>query len=221
MYREADFDNSELPDDMADNEMPMPDGTAANTQETRVYISTANQGESRFGNITFNREGTYSYIIRELNTGQANYRYDEAVYRVVYEVIEVETQNGVREMYVEMSILKNEEVIDDNAGLTFTNVYTAPGGGGGGGGGGTPTKPTPKPTPAAPVTPAGEVLGARRTDPEQQVLGARRGTNKGSVLGARRGKTGEASNASRIMVIAGLSAMIAILAKSSKRKKED
>ena len=218
---EADFDNSELPDDMADNEMPMPDGTAANTQETRVYISTANQGESRFGNITFNREGTYSYIIRELNTGQANYRYDEAVYRVVYEVIEVETQNGVREMYVEMSILKNEEVIDDNAGLTFTNVYTAPGGGGGGGGGGTPTKPTPKPTPAAPVTPAGEVLGARRTDPEQQVLGARRGTNKGSVLGARRGKTGEASNASRLIIIAGLSAMIAILAKSSKRKKED
>ena len=218
---EADFDNSELPDDMADNEMPMPDGTAANTQETRVYISTANQGESRFGNITFNREGTYSYIIRELNTGQANYRYDEAVYRVVYEVIEVETQNGVREMYVEMSILKNEEVIDDNAGLTFTNVYTAPGGGGGGGGGGTPTKPTPKPTPAAPVTPAGEVLGARRTDPEQQVLGARRGTNKGSVLGARRGKTGEASNASRLMVIAGLSAMIALLARASRRKKED
>ena len=218
---EADPANSDLPYDMADDDMPMPDGTAAGAQSVTAQILTANQGETQFKNITFHKEGTYAYKVRELNTGQANYRYDETVYRIVYDVTEVETQSGVRKVYVEMSVLRNDEVIDDNAGLTFTNVYTAPGGGGGGGGGGTPTKPTPKPTPAAPVTPAGEVLGARRTDPEQQVLGARRGTNKGSVLGARRGKTGEASNASRIMVIAGLSAMIALLARASRRKKED
>ena len=216
---QADPDNSNLPQGMDKDKMPMPKGTNAGDQQVTVQIVTANEGEAGFNDIIFNEVGTYSYKIREENTGVANYRYDTVEYRIVYKVSEY-TQNDIPRLQVETQVIRDNAIIGGgDEPLIFTNVYTPPTPGGGGGGGGTPPTTTPRKPPAAPpVVP--EVLGARRTDSEQ-VLGARRGTNKGSVLGARRGKTGEASNASRIMVIAGLSAMIALLARASRRKKED
>ena len=216
---QADPDNSDLPQGMDKDKMPMPKGTNAGDQQVTVQIVTANEGEAGFNDIIFNEVGTYSYKIREENTGVANYRYDTGEYRIVYKVSEY-IQNDIPRLQVETQVIRDNAIIGGgDEPLIFTNVYTPPTPGGGGGGGGTPPTTTPRKPPAAPpVVP--EVLGARRTDSEQ-VLGARRGTNKGSVLGARRGKTGEASNTSRIMVIAGLSAMIALLARASRRKKED
>lgn len=103
------------------------------------------------------------------------------------------------------------EITDVLGTLTVDSVPTTPTPGPG-----PAPKPTPTPT-APPVQPEGEVLGARRTDSEQ-VLGARKDT-RGTVLGARRGKTGEESNSSRLMIMAGLSALLVLLAGGGKKKK--
>ena len=214
---QADPDNSNLPQGMDKDKMPMPKGTNAGDQQVTVQIVTANEGEAGFNDIIFNEVGTYSYKIREENTGVANYRYDTGEYRIVYKVSEYK-QNDIPRLQVETQVIRDNVIIGGgDEQLIFTNVYTPPTPGGGGGGGGTPPTTTPRKPPAAPpVVP--EVLGARRTDSEQ-VLGARKAEPK--VLGARRGKTGEESSAMRLLIIAGLSTMLALLARSSGRKKED
>ena len=63
------------------NGAPTPEGgtTVTNTADTEGY----NFG---FGNITFDKPGTYTYLVKEVNDNKAGYTYDDTTYTVTYTV---------------------------------------------------------------------------------------------------------------------------------------
>lgn len=78
-----------------------PEATAANQANGRFY----------FDPLTFEHEGTYTYTVREKNTGAARVTYDQTVYTVTVVVV---NKNGQL----------TAEVALPDGGLTFTNTYT-------------------------------------------------------------------------------------------------
>ena len=104
-----------------------------------AVIATAANGENgyfAFPALTYDEAGTYTYTVREKNTGASRVTYDTTVYSVTVQVRDEDGQ------------LK-ADIILPASGLTFTNTYTpepAP----------TPaptTKPTNTPAPAATAAP--------------------------------------------------------------------
>ena len=89
---------------------------------TKVLSTAANQANGRFSfaSLVFDAEGTYTYTVREKNTGAARVTYDQTVYKVTVKVV---NKNGQL----------TAEVALPDGGLTFTNTYT----------------PEPTPTPSA------------------------------------------------------------------------
>ena len=87
---------------------------------TKVLSTAANQanGSFSFASLVFDAEGTYTYTVREKNTGAARVTYDQTVYKVT---VVVRDKNGQL----------TAEVALPDGGLTFTNTYTP--------------EPTPKP----------------------------------------------------------------------------
>ena len=87
---------------------------------TKVLSTAANQANGRFSfdPLVFDAEGTYTYTVREKNTGAARVTYDQTVYKVTVKVV---NKNGQL----------TAEVALPDGGLTFTNTYTP--------------EPTPKP----------------------------------------------------------------------------
>ena len=80
----------------------------------RTVLSTAaNQANGRFSfdPLVFDAEGTYTYTVREKNTGAARVTYDQTVYTVTVVVV---NKNGQL----------TAEVALPDGGLTFTNTYT-------------------------------------------------------------------------------------------------
>ena len=87
----------------------------------RTVLSTAaNRANGRFSfdPLVFDAEGTYTYTVREKNTGAARVTYDQTVYKVTVKVVNKDGQ-------------LTAEVALPDGGLTFTNTYTP--------------EPTPKP----------------------------------------------------------------------------
>ena len=144
-------------------------------------------------------------------TGFLDFDLEEMIIRTTGSQTEVGSSSNTYEIEWGPVDKEDYEITDVLGTLTVDSVPTTPTPGPG-----PAPRPTPTPT-APPVQPEGEVLGARRTDSEQ-VLGARKDT-RGTVLGARRGKTGEESNSSRLMIMAGLSALLILLAGGGKKKK--
>jgi pilin isopeptide linkage protein/uncharacterized repeat protein (TIGR02543 family) len=102
---------STLPDNM--NSMPMPGGNA----EQSVALSIIGSGSGGFGDFTFNEPGTYVYRVRELDSAEAGYKYDDSEYLLIYNV---EENNG--ELTCERTIRKNGTEVDGGE-LVFVNKY--------------------------------------------------------------------------------------------------
>lgn len=80
----------------------------------RTVLSTAaNRADGRFyfDPLVFDAEGTYTYTVREKNTGAARVTYDQTVYTVTVVVV---NKNGQL----------TAEVALPDGGLAFTNTYT-------------------------------------------------------------------------------------------------
>ena len=95
---------------------------------TKVLSTATNQanGSFSFDPLAVDAEGTYTYTVREKNTGAARVTYDQTVYTVTVKVV---NKNGQL----------TAEVALPDGGLTFTNTYTP--------------EPTPTPTPTPSATP--------------------------------------------------------------------
>ena len=80
---------------------------------TKVLSTATNQADGRFSfdPIDFTHEGTYTYKVREKNTGAARVTYDQTVYTVTVKVVDKDGQ-------------LTAEVALPDSGLTFTNTYT-------------------------------------------------------------------------------------------------
>lgn len=78
-----------------------------------VLLKAANRadGSFSFDPLVFDAEGTYTYTVREKNTGAARVTYDQTVYTVTVVVV---NKNGQL----------TAEVALPDGGLTFTNTYT-------------------------------------------------------------------------------------------------
>ena len=78
-----------------------------------VLLKAANQadGSFSFAPLPFEAEGTYTYTVREKNTGASRVTYDQTVYTVTVVVV---NKNGQL----------TAEVALPDGGLTFTNTYT-------------------------------------------------------------------------------------------------
>lgn len=103
---------------------------------TKVLSTAANRADGRFyfDPLVFDAEGTYTYTVREKNTGAARVTYDQTVYTVT---VKVEDKGGQL----------TAEVALPDGGLTFTNTYT----------------PEPTPAPASTAQPAVAAQSSPRT----------------------------------------------------------
>ena len=164
--------------------LPMPNGL--NAESVQASLQTGTEKEMTFGSLSFTQAGTYVYRLKEINTGAANYTYDETSYTIIYET--------THRMTGKRTIKRGEEILPEASACTFTNIYVAPGGG---------TTPgtsgeTPGTNPGTPgirggsVPQGGDVLGARRDtgrNPEKPSL-----LDSPAVLGMRRALTGDGFN---------------------------
>lgn len=95
------------------NGAPTPEGgtTVTNTAATEGY----NFG---FGNITFDKPGTYTYLVKEVNDNKAGYTYDGTTYTVTYTVTD-NVATGKLELSRAISV-------DDEArdAIVFNNSFT-------------------------------------------------------------------------------------------------
>jgi|GEM_PF-2543591 len=125
----------------ADDSYPMPAGSTGGIR----IVTITGSGSAEFGNISYTKPGTYSYICYELNGGILGYTYDTTVYTLTVEVTAENDRLSARSTY---------GVRGGGAagGFQFTNTYRATGNPGGGGGGGSTPQPSATPTPAS--TPA-------------------------------------------------------------------
>ena len=210
----ADPDHSTLP--AGRSYLPMPNGL--NTESVQASLQTGTEKETTFGSLSFTQAGTYAYRLKEINTGAANYTYDETSYTITYKIrIDEKTHETIGERTIE----RGGELLPAASACTFTNIYVAPGGGT------TPGTPgTPGTNPGTPGVRGGSVPGGG------DVLGARRGTEGKSekpslleapaVLGMRRALTGDGFDLAMhtgAAVLCSCAAVLLILAGREQKKK--
>ena len=196
--------------------LPMPNGV--NADQTQVSLQTGTEKETTFGSLSFTQAGTYVYRLKEINTGAANYTYDETSYTITY-VISIDKNHN---MIGKRTIERGGELLPEASACTFTNTYVAPGGG-----------TTPGTSGETPGTNPG-VPGVRGGSVPQggDVLGARRGTEGKSekpslldspaVLGMRRALTGDGFDLvmhTGAAVLCSCAAVLLILAGGEQKKK--
>ena len=206
----ADPDHSFLP--AGRSYLPMPNGL--NAESAQASLQTGTEKETTFGwSLSFTQAGTYVYRLKEINTGAANYTYDETSYTITYEIrIDEATHKTIGKRTIE----RGGEILPEASACTFTNIYVAPGGG---------TTPgtsgeTPGTNPGVPVPQGGEVLGARRDtgrNPEKPSL-----LDSPAVLGMRRALTGDGFDLAMhtgAVVLCSCAAVLLILAGREQKKK--
>jgi pilin isopeptide linkage protein len=101
----------------ANPDNPMPAGSSNNSKTVTVTGS----GSAEFGTWSYTKEGVYTYIVHEVDTGLTGYTYDTAVYVITDAVAAADGQ------------LVLTRVVTNNAGkrvssMAFINKYTAQGG---------------------------------------------------------------------------------------------
>ena len=94
---------------------PMPHGAVNGVSE----ITITGSGTKRFGSISFEKPGQYTYQIDEINDGAEGYQYDNSIYTLIYQVTAKEDGVGTD---VKMLVRKNQKETDLTI-LTFTNIY--------------------------------------------------------------------------------------------------
>lgn len=197
--------------------LPMPNGL--NAESAQVSLQTGTEKETTFGSLSFTQAGKYVYRLKEINTGAANYTYDETSYTIIYEI---QIDGTTHRMTGKRTIKRGEEILPEASACTFTNIYVAPGGG---------TTPgtsgeTPGTNPGTPGIRGGSVPQGG------DVLGARRGTEGKSekpslldapaVLGMRRALTGDGFDLAMhtgAVVLCSCAAVLLILAGGKQKKK--
>lgn len=193
--------------------LPMPNGL--NAESVQASLQTGTEKETTFGSLSFTQAGKYVYRLKEINTGAANYTYDETSYTITYEIrIDENTHQTIGKRTIE----RGEELLPAASACTFTNTYVAPGGG--------TTPGTPGTNPGTPgvrggsVPQGGEVLGARRDtgrNPEKPSL-----LDSPAVLGMRRALTGDGFDLAMhtgAVVLCSCAAVLLILAGREQKKK--
>ena len=207
----ADPDHSTLP--AGRSYLPMPNGL--NTESVQASLQTGTEKETTFGSLSFTQAGTYVYRLKEINTGAANYTYDETSYTITYEIrIDEATHKTIGKRTIE----RGGELLPAASACIFTNTYAAPGGG--------TTPGTPGTNPGTPGVRGGSVPQGG------DVLGARRGTEGKSekpslleapaVLGMRRALTGDGFDLAMhtgATVLCSCAAVLLILAGREQKKK--
>ena len=197
--------------------LPMPNGL--NAESVQASLQTGTEKEMTLGSLSFTQAGTYAYRLKEINTGAANYTYDETSYTITYEIrIDENTHQTIGKRTIE----RGGELLPAASACTFTNTYVAPGGG---------TTPgtsgeTPGTNPGTPGIRGGSVPQGG------DVLGARRGTEGKSekpslldapaVLGMRRALTGDGFDLAMhtgATVLCSCAAVLLILAGREQKKK--
>ncbi|MBF0995583.1 MAG: hypothetical protein HXK82_09345 [Lachnospiraceae bacterium] len=197
--------------------LPMPNGL--NAESVQASLQTGTEKEMTLGSLSFTQAGTYAYRLKEINTGAANYTYDETSYTITYEIrIDENTHQTIGKRTIE----RGGELLPAASACTFTNTYVAPGGG---------TTPgtsgeTPGTNPGTPGIRGGSVPQGG------DVLGARRGTEGKSekpslldspaVLGMRRALTGDGFDLAMhtgAAVLCSCAAVLLILAGGEQKKK--
>ena len=193
--------------------LPMPNGL--NTESVQAGLQTGTEKETTFGSLSFTQAGTYVYRLKEINTGAANYTYDETSYTITYEIrIDEATHKTIGKRTIE----RGGELLPAASACIFTNTYAAPGGG--------TTPGTPGTNPGTPGVRGGSVPQGG------DVLGARRGTEGKSekpslleapaVLGMRRALTGDSFDLAMhtgATVLCSCAAVLLILAGREQKKK--
>ena len=193
--------------------LPMPNGL--NAESAQASLQTGTEKETTFGSLSFTQAGTYAYRLKEINTGAANYTYDETSYTIIYEI---SIDENTHQTIGTRTIKRGRELLPATSVCTFTNTYVAPGGG---------------TTPGTPGTNSG-TPGVRGGSVPQggDVLGARRGTEGKSekpslldapaVLGMRRALTGDGFDLAMhtgAVVLCSCAAVLLILAGGEQKKK--
>ena len=193
--------------------LPMPNGL--NAESVQASLQTGTEKETTFGSLSFTQAGKYVYRLKEINTGAANYTYDETSYTITYEI---SIDEATHEKIGKRTIERGEELLPAASACTFTNTYVAPGGG--------TTPGTPGTNPGTPgvrggsVPQGGEVLGARRDtgrNPEKPSL-----LDSPAVLGMRRALTGDGFDLAMhtgAVVLCSCAAVLLILAGGEQKKK--
>ena len=103
-----------------DKSYPMPNGA----KEDTLTLSINGEGTAEVGQITFAQTGTYTYTIKEVNTGKTGYGYDGSVYKIKYEVKE-NTSSGI--LSAARTITKDGAPVKDQKAVSFkfTNSFKA------------------------------------------------------------------------------------------------
>lgn len=116
-----------------DENYPMPKDSVDGVKA----VTIAGEGETEFGAWSYTEEGTYVYVVSEVNAGEAGYKYDDVVYTIT-DVVTDEDGQLVLERTITDGQKKEVESYD------FINVYD-------------PNTPTPT---SAPDDPKGTVPSA-------------------------------------------------------------
>lgn len=137
-----------------DPSYPMPAGSQNGVKE----ISILGQGIEEIGLITFTAAGHYSYTVRERDTGEAGYTYDDSVFVITYDVTE---QSG--QLVSKRTVTKDGVEVTGFTAATFTNAYQ---------GGGTDDPPGPNPpgpNPPGPNPPGPNPPGPNPPGPDDPI----------------------------------------------------
>lgn len=197
--------------------LPMPNGL--NAESVQASLQTGTEKEMTLGSLSFTQAGRYVYRLKEINTGAANYTYDETSYMITYEIrIDEKTHQTIGKRTIE----RGGELLPAASACTFTNTYAAPGGGTTPGtSGGTPgTNPGVPGVRGGSVPQGGDVLGARRgTEGKSEKPSL---LDAPAVLGMRRALTGEGFDLAMhtgATVLCSCAAVLLILAGGEQKKK--
>ena len=197
--------------------LPMPNGL--NAESVQASLQTGTEKEMTLGSLSFTQAGRYVYRLKEINTGAANYTYDETSYMITYEIrIDEKTHQTIEKRTIE----RGGELLPAASACTFTNTYAAPGGGTTPGtSGGTPgTNPGVPGVRGGSVPQGGDVLGARRgTEGKSEKPSL---LDAPAVLGMRRALTGDGFDLAMhtgATVLCSCAAVLLILAGGEQKKK--
>ena len=107
-----------------DKRPPMPTGANNGTKT----VTVEGEGTQNFGEITFDKAGTYCYQVVEGTGENADYTYDTTIYELTY-VVTAKDGKLVAEESIHTQTDKTSDKGSDKAtaeSLTFTNKYTKP-----------------------------------------------------------------------------------------------
>ena len=95
----------------------MPNGSTNGAKE----IAIVGAGSGNFGVVGFYKAGVYTYTVRELNTGEPNYKFDESVFKVTVTVTDISAAKDGSKLSAQTVYTKNGQKV---SGISFDNKYT-------------------------------------------------------------------------------------------------